>query len=180
MGEQHPAARKVVVEFTPSDMPDLTPQQREKLIKLAGVRYNPSTEIVKMSCESFETQAQNKRYLADLVASLVKEARDGTDTFADVPFDFRHHKPKPRSEFPEAWNLTPERRQQLQEKRQLRLGRDEQRALEGTLVNGAEVIGKALLMNAVRQEVPVMVEAGARAKQLPGGKQQTQKQKARR
>lgn len=75
MGEQHPAEKKVVLEFSPADMPNLTELQREKLKKLAGVRYNPETDIVKMSCEMFETQAQNKRYLGDVVDSLLVEAR---------------------------------------------------------------------------------------------------------
>ncbi len=75
MGEQHPAEKKVVMEFSPADMPDLTPIQREKLKKLVGVRYNPEKDIVKMSCEMFENQAQNKRYLGDLVDDLLKEAR---------------------------------------------------------------------------------------------------------
>lgn len=75
MGEQHPAEKKVVVEFCPGDMPDLTPIQREKLKKLVGVRYNPEKDIIKMSSEMFETQAQNKRYLGDLVDTLVREAR---------------------------------------------------------------------------------------------------------
>jgi small subunit ribosomal protein S35 len=75
MGEQHPAEKKVVLEFCPEDMPDLTPIQREKLKKLAGVRYNPEADIVKMSCEMFETQAQNKRYLGELVETLLQEAR---------------------------------------------------------------------------------------------------------
>jgi small subunit ribosomal protein S35 len=75
MGEEHPAEKKVVLEFCPRDMPDLTPVQRNKLKKLVGVRYNPETDIVKMSCEMFETQAQNKRYLGDLVDTLLREAR---------------------------------------------------------------------------------------------------------
>jgi small subunit ribosomal protein S35 len=74
MGEQHPAEKKVVVEFSPLDMP-LTDVQTEKLKKLAGVRWNPETNIIKMSCEMFETQAQNKRYLGDLVDVLVREAK---------------------------------------------------------------------------------------------------------
>ncbi len=75
MGEQHPAEKKVVLEFCPKDMPDLTEQQRTKLLKLVGVRYNPETEIVKMSSEMFETQAQNKRYLGDLIDTILAEAR---------------------------------------------------------------------------------------------------------
>lgn len=75
MGEQHPAEKKVVVEFCPADMPDLTHIQRDKLRKLAGSRWNPETDIIKMSCEMFETQAQNKRYLGDLVDTLLQEAK---------------------------------------------------------------------------------------------------------
>ena len=75
MGETHPAEKKVVMEFCIRDMPDLTKVQRDKLKKLAGVRYNPETDIVKMSCEMYESQAQNKRYLGDRVDELVKEAK---------------------------------------------------------------------------------------------------------
>ena len=75
MGEQHPAEKKVVLEFSPADMPDLTAVQKEKLKKLVGVRYNPEKDIIKMSCEMFESQAQNKRYLGDLVDDLLNESR---------------------------------------------------------------------------------------------------------
>lgn len=74
MGEVHPAEKKVVVEFSPADF-GLTDQQQLKLKKLAGVRYNPKKEIIKMSCESFEHQAQNKRHLAETVEQLIAEAR---------------------------------------------------------------------------------------------------------
>ncbi len=75
LGEQHPAEKKIVVEFCVQDLPDLTQVQRDKFIKLVGVRYNPETDIVKMSCEMFGSQAQNKRYLGDLVQTLLREAR---------------------------------------------------------------------------------------------------------
>lgn len=74
MGEEHPAESKVVVEFAPVDL-GLSIIERNKLIKLAGPRYNPSKKIVKMSCEMFDHQAQNKRYLSDLVDRLVFEAK---------------------------------------------------------------------------------------------------------
>ena len=75
MGEQHPAEKKVVVEFCPADMPNLTDLQKDKLRKLAGVRWNPEKDIIKMSSEMFQSQAQNKRYLGDLVDTLLTEAR---------------------------------------------------------------------------------------------------------
>jgi small subunit ribosomal protein S35 len=117
MGESHPAQKKVVVEFCIKDLPGLSQQQQDKLIKLVGVRYNPDTDVVRMSCEKFEEAAQNKRYLGDLVGKLVTEAKDETETFADVPFDFRHHKPKKAARFPEEWKLKPERVQELLEAR---------------------------------------------------------------
>jgi hypothetical protein len=110
--------------------------EKNKLIKLAGVRYNPSTKLIKMSCESFETQAQNKRYLGDLVDVLIREAKDPQDTFEDVPFDFRHHKPKPVYEFPEEWKLTPERKRTLEERRAAKMDKEGQRLLSNKVVDG--------------------------------------------
>lgn len=105
MGEFHPAEKKVVVEFSPEDF-GLTEVQQMKLRKLAGPRYNPEKETIKMSCESFEHQAQNKRYLAELVEKLITEAkvRDfSLNEFSDlgntpfvirpVHFNFIHWKP---------------------------------------------------------------------------------------
>lgn len=158
MGEEHPAANKVVVEFCASDMPDLTPQQKDKLIKLAGPRYNPSTDIVKMSCERFETQAQNKRFLGDTIHKLLKEARDGKDTFADVPFDFRHHKAKTRHEFPKEWLLTPERKQYLEARRKQQLQLEAERKESGTLLDGAQLVEKMLASQPV-MAVPELVGA---------------------
>jgi small subunit ribosomal protein S35 len=74
MGEEHPAESKVVLEFAPQDL-GLNRVQQSKLIKLVGPRYDPGKKIVKMSCEMFEHQAQNKRYLSDLVDKLIVEAK---------------------------------------------------------------------------------------------------------
>lgn len=64
-----------MVEFCPSDVPGLSPAQQLKLKKLVGARYNPEKEIIKMSCERFEHQAQNKRYLGDLVDKIIEAAK---------------------------------------------------------------------------------------------------------
>ena len=89
MGETHPAANKIVLEFYTQDLPDLTEAQCIKLIKLVGPSYNPEKDLVRMSCEMFETQAQNKRYLGDLVDTLMAEAKNSAEIFADVPLDFK-------------------------------------------------------------------------------------------
>lgn len=74
MGEHHPAEKKVVVQFSPADL-GLTDVQADKLRKLVGPRYNPETDVVKMSSEKYEHQAQNKRYLSNLVDDLIASAK---------------------------------------------------------------------------------------------------------
>ncbi|KAL6252429.1 37S ribosomal protein S24, mitochondrial [Rhinocladiella similis] len=113
MGEVHPAAKKVVVQFCTKDLPNLTEAQRIKLIKLVGVRYNPDTDMVKMSTDKFEAAAQNKRYLGDLINNLLDEAKNGKDTFEDIPLDMRHHKSKKKHWFPKKWMMKPGRVQEL-------------------------------------------------------------------
>ncbi|KAI4175785.1 MAG: hypothetical protein LQ343_001398 [Gyalolechia ehrenbergii] len=151
MGETHPAAKKVVLEFCTRDLPDLTEAQRIKLVKLVGVRYNPETDLVKMSCEMFETQAQNKRYLGDLVDTLMAEAKDATDMFEDVPLDFRHHKWKPKLEFPEKWKMTQQRKEQLETNWQQKALKDQEREEAGQLVDGPKVIEQMLETMAARR-----------------------------
>jgi Mitochondrial ribosomal subunit protein len=119
-----------VVEFSPSaDTLSLSAEQRAKLIKLAGNRYNPSTDIIRMSCESFFEPAQNKRYLGELVDVLLKEARDlSTDDFADVPFDFRHHRPKRFHKFPTEWIRPDEKKAEIAE--------PQTQQIQGSVVDG--------------------------------------------
>ncbi|KAK1762407.1 37S ribosomal protein S24, mitochondrial [Phialemonium atrogriseum] len=143
MGEFHPAEKKVVVEFCPRDL-DLSEVQQSKLAKLAGPRYNPETDIIRMGCEMFEHQAQNKRYLGDLVEKMVAEAKDPTDTFEDIPLDTRHHTFKTKPKFPKEWRLTPERRAELEALRQQSFLLDESKKNEGALVDGSQRIQHAL------------------------------------
>ncbi|KAJ4351107.1 37S ribosomal protein S24, mitochondrial [Ascochyta clinopodiicola] len=159
LGESHPAANKVVVEFSPSDL-GLTPTQRDKFIKLSGPRYNPSSDLIKLSTEQFDTQTQNKRFLGETIQSLIAEAKDSTDTFQDVPFDFRHHRPKVRHAFPQAWVLTPERKQYLAEKRAEQAKLQDLRAGNGQLIDGRTVVDTSLPFLAEAE--PVLVEAPRR------------------
>jgi small subunit ribosomal protein S35 len=170
MGETHPAEKKIVLEFCTRDLPALTEAQRTKLIKLVGPRYNPETDIVKMSSEMFETQAQNKRYLGDLVDTLMAEARDGSDMFEDVPLDFRHHRFKRRPEFPEGWKLDKGRREELEGERRRRALAEGAREREGRMVVGASIIEEAMKALPVRDESRVLVDAqqGKRGKPARG------------
>jgi len=164
MGEFHPAEKKVVVQFCPNDL-GLTEQQQSKLAKLAGPRYNPETEIIRMSCEMFEHQAQNKRYLGDLVEKMIAEAKDPKDTFEDIPLDTRHHEFKVKPKFPKEWRLTPERKQQLEAIRQQALLTDELKKREGTLIDGATRIQQALAAppkRVLEQKVAELIAVGPR------------------
>lgn len=170
MGEQHPAEPKVVVELASKDLTPkyLSEAQRQTFLKLVGTRYNPQTDVVKMSSEQFGSSAQNKRYLADVINSLIKEAKTG-DAYTDIPLDLRHHKPKTRVQFPEAWNMTEERRQQLAARRAERITAEKERA---SIVDGSKVISHAvqalpefnpaLKAQAAEERERVAVKVGAR------------------
>ena len=173
MGETHPAANKISLEFCTADLPDLTPAQRTKLIKLVGVRYNPETDNVKMSCEMFETQAQNKRYLGDLVDTLIAEAKNPEDMYEDVPYDFRHHKFKRRLEFPQAWKMTAERKAELEKEIERKALEEGRREAAGQIPDGAAII---------REQVRRIVPSKPQSQILLEAKQEKKgaKEKARR
>lgn len=146
-GDSHPAEKKVVVQFAPDDL-GLTPMQADKLKKLAGPRFNPENELIKMSCESYPHQAQNKRYLSNLVDDMIAAAKDPKDTFEDIPLDLRHHIIKPKPRFPKEWFMTEQRRKELDSTRQQLSLADFQSAQSGKLVDGKKVIERYLLKKA--------------------------------
>lgn len=172
MGEQHPAEPKVVVELCSKDLTPtyLNEDQRQTFLKLVGPRYNPELDLVKMSCEKFGTRAQNKRYLGDLVKTLIKEAKEG-DSFADIPLDLRHYKPKRKLQFPESWNLTDQRKEELRARRAERVSRGQER-WGGHQINGNNVVleaakklpalNPALNWSSQRFPSPAFADAGKR------------------
>ncbi|RYP67160.1 hypothetical protein DL771_007388 [Monosporascus sp. 5C6A] len=128
MGEFHPAENKVVVEFCPKDLP-LDEAQQLKMKKLLGPRYNPETDIAKMSCEQFEHQAQNKRYLGDLINSLIEKAKA---------------RPDGHPKFPTEWRMTEERRRFIEEARQKSQLLDKAKEEQDALVDGSARIQQFL------------------------------------
>ncbi|KAL1989808.1 hypothetical protein VTN49DRAFT_7005 [Thermomyces lanuginosus] len=177
MGEQHPAENKVVVELSSKDLVPkyLTEDQRQTFLKLVGPRYNPDTDIVRMSSEKFSSRAENKRYLGDLVNNLIKAAKEG-DSFADIPLDLRHHKPKQRIEFPESWKMTEERRRQLQAEREARKREQEHAAI----VDGKEVLEHAIRTIPSLTQMPLLGGAEKATAKVPVGAKKGQAQKLRR
>ncbi|KAK0615018.1 mitochondrial ribosomal subunit protein-domain-containing protein, partial [Bombardia bombarda] len=144
MGEFHPADRKVVVEFCPKDLSQLNEAQQLKLKKLAGSRYNPEKDLVRMSCERFEHQAQNKRFLGDMVQKMINTAKDPTDMFIDIPLDTRHHTFTTKPKFPKGWRMSEERKQELEGQRRKALALDMAKEKAGGLIDGVKSIREAL------------------------------------
>ncbi|KAI1635146.1 mitochondrial ribosomal subunit protein-domain-containing protein [Biscogniauxia mediterranea] len=163
MGEFHPAESKVVVEFSPQDMP-LNDAQKLKLKKLLGPRYNHDTDIAKMSCEQFEHQAQNKRYLGDLVNKLLEKAKDPTDMFEDVALDTRHTKTKTRPQFPTEWRMTEERQKFLAKAREAALLIDQEKEKAGKLIDGTQSIKNFFESQADKERLPEHVTAALERK----------------
>lgn len=172
LGEHHAASKKVVVDFKPRDL-GLTTAQETKFIKLAGSRFNPFKKTIKMSAESFDTQAQNKRFLGDTIAKLIETARDDSDSFEDIPLDFRHamSKSKPRrTTFPREWVLTSERRDALQTTYKA-LDADDAKILENQkLVDGIKAIEQGRVAESAK--IPLAVAAGPATRGARSGRAQ--------
>ncbi|KAK2056572.1 mitochondrial ribosomal protein [Colletotrichum caudatum] len=161
MGEYHPAERKVVVQFSPADL-KLSPVEADKLRKLVGPRYNPETDMIKMSSEKYEHQAQNKRYLSDLVDKLIATAKDPKDTFQDIPLDTRHHVFKNKPKFPKEWRMTEERRKELHAFRMRTLEIDAVKREDGLLVDGTRKIEQALAAAQASKDTAQLVSSRSR------------------
>lgn len=98
--------------------------------------------------------------------------QDPADTFADVPLDTRHHHFKPKLRFPQEWEMTEERRKNLNALRQKQVARDQQLEIEGQLVDGVQQIQQALASKPVEAVIPDMALAGrgGKAAVKAGGK----------
>lgn len=182
-GESHPASTKVAVQFRIMDVTKGWSEiQIDKLRKIAGTRYRPVAmkktvdqvipEHIHMSCESFESQAQNKRYLVDTINKLLAEAQDlSTDSFEDVPLDTRHDTRKKwlkySRDFPEEWKLNDEKREALEEKRRKLLLAEARKVEQGRIFSGAAAIEHDRQVKLNEIEEPVMVQA---QRMMPTGK----------
>lgn len=86
--------------------PPLSPEERHRLLLLAGELYDPATDTIQLKSSKMPHQAQNKRYLADMWSTLLETARSGEDISLEIPVDLRHAKPKEIGfDFPKEWNV---------------------------------------------------------------------------
>lgn len=111
--EDYSANKKVTLTLKLEDLA-LGEKEAHKFKVLAGVRYDASKDLLKMSCDRFDQPLQNTRYLSDVLSSLIKESKDLTDDLGDVPLDQRHVEARERkrknkmkavykTQFPEEW-----------------------------------------------------------------------------
>ncbi|CCF56900.1 hypothetical protein KAFR_0B06040 [Kazachstania africana CBS 2517] len=123
-GEEHPNSKKVSITLKTRNL-GLNDRELHKFRLLARTRYDHETDTFKMSSENFPEAAQNAKYLNDILQRLLKEAKDMTDDFSDVPLDTRHtvaknlRKKSHKYEFPEKWKRpedAPPRERNLMEK----------------------------------------------------------------
>jgi len=111
-----------------------------------------------MSSDIFENQAQNKRYLGDLVDTLLEEARDPTDTFEDVPIDTRHHVFKEKPRFPKEWRINRKRQAALDDYRQKVTRLEGEKAQKGEVIDGVSAIQAALQRRPMEQAILTVAE----------------------
>ncbi|RKP07042.1 mitochondrial ribosomal subunit protein-domain-containing protein [Thamnocephalis sphaerospora] len=86
--EEHPLDAKVVLTVQLNALcrvAKLSDTERHKLLLLCGPRYDQASGELRFSCERFPSRVQNKRYLSDLLDKVIAEAKNGEDTFADIP-----------------------------------------------------------------------------------------------
>ncbi|KAI9003212.1 mitochondrial ribosomal subunit protein-domain-containing protein [Gaertneriomyces semiglobifer] len=109
--QPQPRNTKVTFHLRVSDL-GLTDVQRHKFLLLAGKLYDPYTDVVTVRSETDEARAtddvsdraENVETLGRMVADMVREAREGKETFEDLPVDMRHVKPRRVGlEFPKEW-----------------------------------------------------------------------------
>jgi len=92
---------------------------------LLGTRYDPTTDMVRMSCERHPYPAQNKRWLSDKIDELIEIAAvhsppasltncsrvQSGEGYGDIPIDDRHVKKKRTFQMPSEWlKLSPDKR----------------------------------------------------------------------
>jgi len=101
-GESHPASRKVTISLPVSQLP-LSPSQLHKFKLLSGSRFTPSLPssssssspnsesegTFKISCELYPSERMNEKWCSDTLDTLLKECKEGKDTYEDVPVDLR-------------------------------------------------------------------------------------------
>jgi len=108
----HPRGWKVKVTFRVSDLAreynlDETAVKKVKLI--AGARYDPDSDVVKIVCQHRPNRKQNQERIEKMIARLITSAKDKSETFDDIPVEAivsLTRKPKKAPiPYPESWKI---------------------------------------------------------------------------
>ncbi|KAJ9080903.1 37S ribosomal protein S24, mitochondrial [Entomophthora muscae] len=112
LGEEHELDKKSVMIIKLNELADrniFTPEQTHKLLLICQNHYFRESNLLRFSSKAFPTLDQNKLHLAKLWKKIVKEVKDTTDMFGDIPLPA--YKPKSshnrltkeQIEFPKEW-----------------------------------------------------------------------------
>jgi hypothetical protein len=109
----HPMSTKALLTVKLTDVAQaesLTKDDVHALILLSGPRYDPVKDTISMNSTRFPYRAQNKRYLEDTFATLLKEAKINAQKYSSAPVDLRHAQKKLRAinvrkklKLPQSW-----------------------------------------------------------------------------
>lgn len=95
--------RKVTLSVNLCDL-QLNDSQQRKFMILSGNKFNHNTKKLKFSVDENPEPTQNARIIMERFSRLLKESKDLTDDFSDIPIDTRHSKPpKATVKFPNEW-----------------------------------------------------------------------------
>ncbi|ORZ40136.1 mitochondrial ribosomal subunit protein-domain-containing protein, partial [Catenaria anguillulae PL171] len=115
--QTNPMDRKVTLYVKVSEVAaaeKLSKDQEHALKLLAGPRFDPIDKVITMANDRFMYRAQNKAWLADTFAELLKQAKELKVPVADLPVDTRHVAKKAKAlarkervKFPKEWLIRP-------------------------------------------------------------------------
>jgi len=89
----HPASRKAVLTVPLAELVEhrkLSDASLHKLKLLAGARFDPERNEIKISADRFPSVRMNTKWASDALDRLLHEAEDLTDDMKDIPLDLRH------------------------------------------------------------------------------------------
>ena len=84
----HPASKKAVITVSADAIQTAAgyldkPLAKRKFRILAGSRFDPKTDTVKISCDRFPTLSMNQKWCSDALSRLIKEAEVGNASHMD-------------------------------------------------------------------------------------------------
>jgi len=83
-GKQPPWQSKVSVKMRVASL-GLSPKERNRLVAVAGQRYNHETDVLKLVSNTHKVPAENKREIRQTLDRLLEDARANAESHAQLP-----------------------------------------------------------------------------------------------